>query len=104
MRNGCQVGGTNDEPGEPAPFPVFLLHLSALPFTIVLHKGANIMPKLQKAGLLASAATFIFLGLIFVVIGLKYDNNVLKYLGYFWVPGGLLQLIVLIYYLNKKKQ
>ncbi len=50
-----------------------------------------------------SAVTFIGMGFIFIIIGLKYDNTVLKYLGYFWFPAGLLQLMIVLYYLYKKR-
>lgn len=49
-----------------------------------------------------SAVTFICLGLIFIIFGLTYDNTVMKYLGYFWLPAGLLQLMLVLYFIYKK--
>ena len=60
------------------------------------------MKKLQKTGFIMSAVTFICLGLIFIIFGLKYDNTVLIYLGYFWFPAGLLQLMLVLYFIYKK--
>jgi len=64
--------------------------------------GAKEMPIFQKAGFTLSAVTFICLGLIFIILGLKYENTVLKYMGYFWIPAGLLQLTIVMYLLYKK--
>ena len=61
------------------------------------------MTKPQRFGFIASAVTFMGLGLIFIIIGLKYDVTVLKYMGYFWFPAGLIQLSLLIFFVLKKK-
>jgi len=62
------------------------------------------MSNLQKAGFIASAATFICMGLIFLFFGFKSDSIVLKLMGFFWFPAGLLQLAVVIHFLRKKKE
>jgi hypothetical protein len=51
-----------------------------------------------------SAVIFICLGLIFIIYGLKYDSDVLKYLGYFWIPAGLLQLTLVLYFFFRKEE
>ncbi len=61
------------------------------------------MTKLQRSGFSISAVTFMSLGLIFLFFGLKFDNSVLKYMGYFWLPAGLLQLTIVMLFLHKKK-
>jgi len=61
------------------------------------------LTKIQRAGFILSAVTFICIGLIFLFFGLKTDNNVLKYMGYFWFPAGFLQLVIVLLYLQKKK-
>lgn len=61
------------------------------------------MTKLQKAGFILSAVTFISMGLIFLFFGFKSDNSVLKFMGYFWFPAGLLQLTIVMFFLHKKK-
>lgn len=61
------------------------------------------MTKLQKAGFILSAVTFIAMGLIFLFFGFKSDNSVLKFMGYFWFPAGLLQLTIVMFFLHKKK-
>ncbi len=61
------------------------------------------MTNLQIAGFILSAVTFICIGLICLFFGLKSDNSVLKYMGYFWFPAGLLQLTIVMLFLHKKK-
>lgn len=61
------------------------------------------MTKLQKAGFVLSAVIFISMGLIFLFFGFKSDNSVLKFMGYFWFPAGLLQLTIVMFFLHKKK-
>jgi hypothetical protein len=62
------------------------------------------MNKFQKADFIMSAVIFICLGLIFIIFGLKYDSTVLKFMGYCWIPDGLLQLTLVLYILYKKKE
>ncbi|MBN2895114.1 MAG: hypothetical protein JXK05_04375 [Campylobacterales bacterium] len=51
-------------------------------------------------GMMASAATFALLGLLFLVVGTLYDVPSLRYQGYFWLPGGLISM-ALLYYLKR---
>jgi hypothetical protein len=60
--------------------------------------------KFPKAAFIMSAVIFICLGLIFIIYGLKYESAVLKYLGYFWIPAGLLQLTLVLYFFFRKEE
>jgi NhaP-type Na+/H+ or K+/H+ antiporter len=59
--------------------------------------------KIQKSGFLISAVTFVLMGLIFIIIGIKFEEQVLKIMGYFWLPAGLIQFIILILCFMRKK-
>jgi len=60
------------------------------------------MTKGQKAGLISSAVTFIIIGLIFIIVGFKYDDSVLKFMGYFWLPSGILHFLFLMILFRRK--
>ncbi len=61
------------------------------------------MTKIQRPGFIISAVMFIIMGILFIFFGLKFDNSVLKYMGYFWLPAGILHLAIVMLFLYKKK-
>lgn len=54
-------------------------------------------------GMMASAAIFALLGLLFLIVGHLYDVPSLRYQGYFWLPGGLASM-ALLYYLKRRNR
>ena len=54
------------------------------------------MNKWQKMGILASAGIFLFLGILFIVLGFVFHEKVLKFMGFIWTPLAALNLILIL--------
>jgi len=61
------------------------------------------MNKLQKIGFLSQPIIFLFIGIVFIVVGLIADNNILKYIGFVWTPLGVINLILILILFKKSK-
>jgi len=61
------------------------------------------MNKLQKIGLLSQPLIFLFIGIVFIVVGFIADNKLIKYIGMGWTPLGFINLIFILILLKKAK-
>lgn len=61
------------------------------------------MQKMQKAGFIISASTFVVIGLIFLIAGFAADNRSLKIMGATWLPLGIINLIFVLVVLKREK-
>ncbi|MFW6123986.1 MAG: hypothetical protein ACOC5G_02080 [Acidobacteriota bacterium] len=59
------------------------------------------MNKLQKIGFLSQPLIFLFIGIVFILVGLIADNNILKYIGMGWTPLGVINLMLILIILKK---
>lgn len=59
------------------------------------------MNKRQKMGFLTSACTFLFIGIIFLIVGYIYNENVLRFMGALWTPLATINLIFLFIMFKK---
>jgi hypothetical protein len=62
-----------------------------------------VMNKLQKIGFLSQPIIFLFIGIVFIAVGLIADNNILKYIGFVWTPLGVINLILILILFKKSK-
>ncbi len=61
------------------------------------------MNKWQKIGFLISASIFLFLGIIFLLIGHFFNEKVLEFMGVIWTPIAILNLIFILILIKKAK-
>jgi Flp pilus assembly protein protease CpaA len=61
------------------------------------------MKKIQKMGFIISNSIFILLGLIFLIVGIIAEDRTLKIMGAFWLPLGILSLLLVLYLIRKEK-
>lgn len=47
---------------------------------------------------------FVIMGTVFLVVGFLYGNSILRFMGLFWIPSGLLCLVIVIYHMKKEKE
>ena len=61
------------------------------------------MNKWQKLGFLTSAGIFLFLGIIFLLVGHFFNEEVLEFMGVIWTPLAILNLIFILLLIKKAK-
>ncbi len=61
------------------------------------------MQKGQKIGFMVSASTFLFIGIVFLIVGFAADNNTLKTMGAIWTPLGLINFLFMMFALKREK-
>ena len=61
------------------------------------------MKKMQKAGFIISASTFVAIGMIFLIAGMAADNRTLKMMGTIWLPLGIINFLFVMVALKKEK-
>ncbi|MBN1444955.1 MAG: hypothetical protein JW957_02460 [Candidatus Omnitrophica bacterium] len=61
------------------------------------------MQKMQKAGFIISASTFVAIGLIFLIAGIAAENRTLKTMGAIWLPLGIINFLFVMLALKREK-
>lgn len=61
------------------------------------------MNKMQKMGFSVSAGVFLFLGIVFLLIGYLFNNEVLWLMGLIGTPLAVLNLILILVLIKKAK-
>lgn len=61
------------------------------------------MKNFQKYSIMSLPVIFIINGILFIIFGGIHNDNVLRYMGYGWLPLGIINLIVMFLYLKKQK-
>lgn len=61
------------------------------------------MQKMQKAGFIISASIFMVVGIILLIAGLATQNLTLRIMGMFWLPLGIVNLLVVLFMLKREE-